>query len=178
MTTVLLCDAHYLPLREIGLEHAIYLLVSGKAEAVYTAEGVIPVARLGLAPSAVENWSVKLGSLIEDGKFVVPSAIRLYRAVAYRLAGLRPSRHLVFKRDRHTCQYCGAKGELTLDHVMPSSRGGQDTWENLVAACGPCNHGKANRTPEEAGMRLASKPRRFVAQVSWDVLARLTGCPA
>lgn len=178
MTTVLLCDSHYMPLREIGLEHAVYLLVSGKAEPVFSVQGITPVARLGLAPSAVVNWQGKLAHLIEDGHFLVPSAIRLYRAIAYRLASLRPSRHLVFRRDRHTCQYCGHKGELTLDHVMPQSRGGADTWENLVTACAPCNQAKANRTPDEAGMRLLTTPRRYAAGVSWDALAKLAGCLA
>lgn len=178
MTKVLLCDAHYLPVREIGLAHAVALLVAGKAEPIYTVDGLVPVARLGLAPSAIANWSAKLGVLIEGNQFLVPTAIRLFRAIAYRLAGLRPSRHGVFKRDRHTCQYCGSKGELTLDHVLPSSRGGLDTWENLTAACAPCNHTKGNRTPEEAGMRLATTPRRFVLTVSWEALGTLTGALA
>ena len=178
MTTVLLCDAHYLPMREIGLEHVVYLLVSGKAEPIYTADGFTPVARLGLAPSAIANWSRKLAGLIDGETFLVPQAIRLFRALAYRLASMRPSRHLVFKRDRHTCQYCGSKGVLTLDHVLPASRGGQDSWENLVTACGPCNHTKANRTPEEAGMPLRSKPRRYAAGLAWDALDKLVGAPA
>lgn len=175
MTTVLLCDAHYLPVREIALEHAVHLLVSGRAEPVYTANGLEPAARLRLAPSAVENWGRKLTGLIEGDRFVVPAAIRLRVAVAYRLAGRRPTRHAVFRRDRHTCQYCGRGGALTLDHVMPQSRGGGDTWENLVTACAPCNHAKANRTPDEAGMRLASTPRRYAPMVSWDALAKLAG---
>ena len=132
------------------------------------------LARLGLAESAVANWGARLDGLIEDGKFLVPTAIRLHRAIAYRLASLRPSRHLVFKRDKHTCQYCGRRsGPLTLDHVMPASRGGEDTWENLVAACGACNQFKANRTPEEAGMRLASQPRRYVASFNWEIMDKL-----
>ena len=178
MATVLLCDAHYLPVREICIEHAIHLLMNGKAKPIYSTEGLAPVARLGLARSAVANWSQRLGNLIENGHFLVPTAIRLFRAIAYRLAGLRPSRHLVFKRDRHTCQYCGDKGELTLDHVMPQSRGGQDTWENLVTACSPCNHSKANRTPGEANMKLLTVPRRYQTGISWDALAKLERCLA
>jgi hypothetical protein len=175
MTTVLLCDAHYLPLREIGVEHAVYLLFTGKASPVYTEAGLVPVAKLGLAPSAVANWATRLDGLIEGDKFLVPQAIRLHRAIAYRLATLRPNRQHVFRRDKHTCQYCGHKAELTLDHVMPASRGGGDTWENLVAACAPCNQYKANRTPEEAGMQLATKPKRLATAVPWDALAKLLG---
>jgi hypothetical protein len=170
----MLCDAHYMPVQEICVEHAVYLLMTGKAQPMYLADGLVPVARLGLADSAVANWSGKLDGLIEDGKFLVPTAIRLRRAIAYRLASLRPSRHLVFKRDKHTCQYCGRRsGPMTLDHVMPQSRGGEDTWENLVAACASCNGLKANRTPEEAGMRLASQPRRYVASFNWDIMDKL-----
>lgn len=69
------------------------------------------------------------------------------------------SKRNVFKRDRHTCQYCNGQGkELTLDHVLPRSKGGQTVWTNIVTACEPCNKKKANMTPEEAGMKLAKKP--------------------
>ena len=66
----------------------------------------------------------------------------------------------VLRRDGHRCQYCGSAERLTLDHVLPRSRGGKDAWENLVAACTPCNNKKSNRTPEEAGMPLARRPFR------------------
>jgi HNH endonuclease len=63
----------------------------------------------------------------------------------------------IYLRDNHTCQYCSRKfhaSELTLDHVLPRSRGGRNTWENLVTACRKCNQAKDSRTPEEAGMKL------------------------
>lgn len=176
--SVVLCDAYYLPVREISVEHAVHLLFSGKAEPLYVADGLEAVAKLGIAPSARANWSGRFPDLIVEDKFLVPMGIRLHRAIAYRLASLRPSRQMVFKRDRHMCQYCGARGELTLDHVLPQSRGGPDTWENLVAACTPCNQRKANRTPDEAGMRLSSLPRRYTPNVYMDAMAKLTGCPA
>lgn len=69
----------------------------------------------------------------------------------------------LFARDRHLCMYCGqqyTRSELTRDHVMPLSRGGQDTWENVVAACLPCNVRKSNRTPQQAGMPLLAVPFR------------------
>lgn len=71
------------------------------------------------------------------------------------------SRRNIFARDKHRCQYCGqrpAKQELTIDHVMPRSRGGRDTWDNLVLACVKCNVTKGNKTPDEANMRLLKKP--------------------
>jgi 5-methylcytosine-specific restriction endonuclease McrA len=69
----------------------------------------------------------------------------------------------VLARDRETCQYCGAqpgRAHLTIDHVLPRAQGGNTTWENVVAACSACNHRKANRTPQQAGMALAHSPRR------------------
>jgi 5-methylcytosine-specific restriction endonuclease McrA len=69
----------------------------------------------------------------------------------------------LFARDRHLCMYCGqqyTRSELTRDHVMPLSRGGLDAWENVVAACLPCNVRKSNRTPQQAGMPLLAIPFR------------------
>lgn len=72
-----------------------------------------------------------------------------------------PSRKNLFIRDNHTCQFCGrdfTKGELTIDHVLPRAKGGRTIWTNIVACCSACNSKKGNRTPEEAGMILLSKP--------------------
>ena len=101
------------------------------------------------------------------------------------------SRRNIYKRDRYTCQYCGAQPgteELTLDHVVPRSQGGISTWENCVLACVGCNKRKADRTPEQAGMPLRKKPvrpmwrplyatrdvridrwTRFVSEAYWNV---------
>lgn len=76
---------------------------------------------------------------------------------------IRYNRRNIMARDEHTCQYCGKRlpeSQLTLEHVLPVSKGGDDTWENVVAACRTCNNGKANRTPQEAGMKLLRPPRR------------------
>lgn len=66
-------------------------------------------------------------------------------------------RDRILERDRRTCAYCGGRA-ATIDHLLPRSRGGGDTWLNLVAACAPCNGSKADRTPEEAGMKLLWEP--------------------
>jgi 5-methylcytosine-specific restriction endonuclease McrA len=80
------------------------------------------------------------------------------------------SRRAVFARDDHRCQYCGGVAD-SIDHVMPRSRGGMNVWENVTAACRPCNLRKRDRTPEEAGMRLASEPHapRELAWISVSV---------
>jgi 5-methylcytosine-specific restriction endonuclease McrA len=108
---------------------------------------------------------------IEDGPHVVasstrlfplPCVIRLRRTVrwAHRFRVVFNKRN-VLKRDGNCCQYCGrTHRELTLDHVLPVSRGGRDDWENVVTACRDCNRTKGNRTPEEAGLALIAQPRR------------------
>lgn len=75
-----------------------------------------------------------------------------------RINSKKPSRALILRRDDHRCQYCGADRNLTIDHVLPQSRGGGDTWDNLVACCYDCNNSKDNRTPEEWGVPLLKRP--------------------
>jgi len=93
----------------------------------------------------------------------VPEVITLSEYDRLPSAAVTFSRRNIFKRDRFTCQYCGAQPgseELTLDHVIPRSQGGESRWENCVLACLACNKRKADRTPEQAGMRLRRKPVR------------------
>ena len=92
----------------------------------------------------------------------LPAVLRLFRYVPLRKRVPALTRELVLVRDAFTCQYCGAEpgaAALTLDHVMPRSRGGPRTWQNMVAACAPCNRAKGSRTPTEAGMELRTRPR-------------------
>lgn len=91
-----------------------------------------------------------------------PSVIRLYQYIHLPYKNIVLSRYNVMKRDGNHCQYCGTSRKLTIDHVLPRSRGGMDTWENLTTACDQCNVSKGDRTPEEAGMRLHQKPFRPV----------------
>ena len=96
-------------------------------------------------------------------KFIVPEVIVLNVFNSFIRKEVRFSRRNIFQRDKNTCQYCGrrfSKLDLTIDHVVPRSRGGRDTWENLVLACVKCNVRKGNRTPEEAGLRLIRSPRK------------------
>lgn len=76
---------------------------------------------------------------------------------------IRFSRHNIFARDNHVCQYCGKtfpRKQLNLDHVIPRSRGGRSNWENIVTSCVPCNFKKGGRTPEEANMKLLRRPKK------------------
>ena len=79
------------------------------------------------------------------------------------------SRRAVFARDDYRCQYCGRQAD-SIDHVMPRSRGGEHVWENVAAACRPCNLTKRDRTPDEAGMRLA-RPCRAPRATAWVVVS-------
>jgi 5-methylcytosine-specific restriction endonuclease McrA len=95
----------------------------------------------------------------------VPEVLTLTRHDRPRPNAVSFCRRNVFKRDHSTCQYCGGRPgneELTIDHVIPRAQGGQTTWENCVLACVACNARKANRTPEQAGMKLRRLPTRPV----------------
>jgi 5-methylcytosine-specific restriction endonuclease McrA len=117
----------------------------------------------------------------EDGMFIhssqfafrVPSVIRLleFRRIPFQTRAL--SRKNVLLRDRYTCQFCGRvtpAHELTLDHVIPRSRGGRTDWDNLVACCHRCNNLKGDRLPEEAGLRLLRPPHPFTLHTSRQIM--------
>lgn len=117
------------------------------------------------------------GTVLRSESFVVasPSVIRLRYMVKVpfiRRAAL--SRRAIFARDDHRCQYCGERAD-SIDHVLPRSRGGQHTWENVAAACRPCNLVKRDRTPDEAGMRLR-RPCRAPRATAWVVVS-VSGIP-
>ena len=102
-----------------------------------------------------------------------PSVIRLteYRHIPFERRSL--SRKNILLRDHSCCQYCGKQfspAELTLDHIVPRSRGGESTWDNLVACCKRCNHKKGSRTPEESGMDLLRRPRAFSLHVNRQIM--------
>ncbi len=99
----------------------------------------------------------------------VPEVVTLAGYDRLPTAAVTFSRRNIFKRDRFTCQYCGdqpGSEELTLDHVIPRARGGESRWDNCVLACIDCNKRKADRTPEQAGMRLRKQP----VQPAWRPL--------
>ncbi|BAU66341.1 HNH endonuclease [Stanieria sp. NIES-3757] len=152
MGKVLVLNASYEPLNITSWRRAVVLLIKGKAE-----------------------------QLEHNGMFLyadvpLPTVIRLryYVRVPYKEIPL--TRRNVLERDRHTCQYCRAKNEqLTLDHVIPRSRGGGDTWENLVAACVRCNVKKGSRTPKEANMALLTQPRRPHSSLHFEIVKYTQG---
>ncbi len=89
----------------------------------------------------------------------LPSVVRLNRYIRKPFREINLNRKNILRRDRHICQYCGKNSKpMTVDHIIPKSYGGDDSWENLVTACLACNNRKADRTPEEANMKLIRKP--------------------
>ncbi len=139
---VLVLNQNYEPLNVTRVRRAVVLVHQGKAEMLENGIGVIHTAQAALE---------------------IPSVIRLPRLVKRPRRERKMSRYEVLVRDAFTCQYCGRQHhDVTIDHVIPRSRQGDHTWENVVCACGRCNRGKAGRTPGEAGMRLSRQPFRPV----------------
>ncbi len=146
MSKVLVLNASYEPLNVTNWQRAVGLVVKGKAE-------------------QLEHN----GKMLYPG-FPLPTVIRLRHYVRLPYKEVALTRRNVLHRDSHTCQYCGYEGEdLTLDHVVPRSRGGLDTWENIVTACVRCNVRKGNRTPKEADMRLRRPPYRPSGGLQFEV---------
>lgn len=138
---VLILNQNYEPMSVINVKKAIVLLYLGKAELVEAYDG-----------KRVHSVSMAMP---------FPSIVRLSVFVRVPFKKIILSRKNILRRDGHRCQFCGrADIPLTVDHVLPISRGGEDTWENLVCACVKCNNKKGDRTPEEALMPLRRKPMR------------------
>ncbi|MGP3972033.1 HNH endonuclease [Streptomyces sp. 6N223] len=138
MRQTLVLNASYEPLSTVPLRRAVVLVIQHKA--------VVEHAHPGLRVRAA---AVDLP---------VPQVIRLRRFVRVPFRQRAPwSRRGVLVRDRHRCAYCGRRA-TTIDHIVPRSQGGGDTWLNTVAACAEDNHRKADRTPAQAGMRLLITP--------------------
>ena len=147
-------NATYEPLSVVPARRAACLVIADKADLIADDGHVLHSARLSL-PS--------------------PSVIRLRYVVKVPYSRRTAmSRRALFARDDYSCQYCGGFAD-SLDHVVPRSRGGQHTWENVAAACRPCNLRKRDRTPSEAGMNLA-RPPRAPREQAW-VTAAVTQVP-
>ena len=104
---------------------------------------------------------IKGNPIVTDkDKFKRPTVIRLLKYVSVPVRKVQLCRQNIFKRDEFKCLYCGSEKNLTIDHIMPSSRGGSNSWENLATCCKGCNNKKDNKTPEEANMHLSTIPFR------------------
>jgi 5-methylcytosine-specific restriction endonuclease McrA len=131
---VLVLNSTLSPINITSWRRAILLLIKEKAETVEPSNRLV------------------------NNKFILPLVIRLKKYIPLPFSGVVLSRKNIFLRDNYICQYCGRHGDLTIDHVIPRSKGGQDSWTNAVVCCVRCNNKKGDKTPEETGMKLGRTP--------------------
>ncbi len=146
MAQVLVLNASYEPLNITTWRRATVLMMKGKAETL---------------EEDSNHWIRKNTKL--------PTVIRLRYFIKVPFRELALTRKNLLQRDSNSCQYCGYKGEkLSVDHVVPRSRGGSDSWENVTTACLSCNVLKGNRTPHEANMTLRTKPYKPLSTLNFE----------
>ncbi len=138
---VLVLNASYEPINVCTVRRAAVLILKNRAEVLEKGD-----------------WALHAESLTLDRPVVIRllTYVRIPRDAHRR----KITRRAVFARDRWTCQYCGhERGNLTVDHVIPRSKGGPSTWENIVTCCAPCNRRKGDRLPKQANMVPARAPK-------------------
>jgi len=165
---VLVLNRGYAATRVVPVRQAFMLLFRRVAEVISVVDGRweqfdltswIEIADLQRRYESGDHEWIRTASR----EVAVPRIIRLQLCNRQPDHHVRLNRRNLYARDGNCCQYCGRRfpiSELSIDHVMPQSRGGENTWSNLVCACVRCNARKGNRTPREAGMALVKKPRR------------------
>ena len=158
-TGVLVLNRVYQPVHITSVRRAFSLLYQGAAKAIDEQFQLF----------YFESWAALAAAAHQDAIGTVGRRIRVPRVIVLMVYERMPktrvrfSRFNIYARDENTCQYCGERlprAELNLDHVVPRSRGGATTWENVVCSCVPCNLRKGGRSPAEAGMRLLRPPFR------------------
>lgn len=136
---VLVLNATYEPINVCSVQRAVVLVLKAKAE-------------------VLEGAAHRLRTC--ETSLTLPLVIRLsYYVRVPRNESRKITRRAVFARDGYSCQYCGSGAKLTMDHVVPRSRGGNSSWENVVTSCAPCNHRKGDRLPHEIQMFPRTNPR-------------------
>jgi 5-methylcytosine-specific restriction endonuclease McrA len=146
LSKVLVLNASYEPLNICTWRRAVVLLMKGKAE------------------------QIEHNGKLLYAEFPLPTVIRLRNYVKIPYKEISLSRRNVLHRDSYTCQYCfERRHDLTIDHIVPRSRGGMDSWDNVVAACLRCNVKKGDRTPKEANMPLSIVARKPLSHVHFEI---------
>lgn len=156
MKRALLLNADWAPLHFISDWRAIRLVLKGRAEIISVSDGQ-------------SVWEETFNTVSQ--RIPIPATLRLLERVNKKWKAPRFRKKVLFNRDNWSCQFCGVKlrwDNVTIDHVMPRSRGGQTTWLNCVTACRPCNRRKDDRTPDEANMKLAKQPALPSTLHFWD----------
>jgi 5-methylcytosine-specific restriction endonuclease McrA len=151
---ILLLNSDYRVLRFVDWSRALKLLLKNKVDIIDFWEGV-------------EIRTV-------DGSIVLPATIRLRNQVRFHRAKIKFSKNLIKRRDNYKCQYCGKiedRKKLTIDHVVPVSKGGESSFVNCVTACYKCNNKKNNSLLSETNMRLRKKPMRPLYSIHFGLNA-------
>lgn len=181
-TRVLVLNKYYAPVNVCTVRTAFTKLVSGIAEAILVDNGmavnhdfnswaeISELKRMYETPEEIDWVHTPSTS------FIVPRVIRLLTFDKIQMEYVKLTRRNVFERDKYTCQYCGKifsrnHNGLNIEHVVPRSQGGKNTWTNLVCSCIKCNQKKANKTPREAGMKLLRKP--FKPESNFNIKMKL-----
>ena len=151
MVQVLVLNASYEPLNITTWRRATVLMLKGKAERLE------------------ENPNLKIRPDTN-----LPTVIRLRNFIKVPYRDIPLTRKNILQRDNNCCQYCGYQGpKLSIDHILPRSKGGSDEWENVTTACLSCNVIKGNRTPEEANMNLKTKPHKPLNNLSFEATRQI-----
>lgn len=158
-SSVLVLNSLYQAVQITGVRRAFRLFYAGRARALAPCFTAYDFENWCDLPVGMRDEAIRTPERV----IRVPRVIQLvyYDRVPNR--GIRFTRRNVFYRDRNRCQYCGRvlpQRQLNLDHVVPLSRGGRTSWDNIVTACVPCNSRKGNRTPAQAGMALVRAPKK------------------
>jgi CRISPR/Cas system Type II protein with McrA/HNH and RuvC-like nuclease domain len=155
MPQTLILNKNGKPLKEVDWKKGLSLVINNKADVVST-----------------YNKEIKT----KEGNFKLPKIIILLKEINFEWHHSKFCKKNVFKRDRCVCQYCCQrfeKQELTLDHVLPKSRGGETKWHNIVTCCKTCNFKKGDRTPEECEMELLNTPFAPRTLIFYEALHRI-----
>lgn len=172
-SSVLVLNRSFYPVHVTTVRRAFCLLYSGIAKVVDAQYNLFDF----------KSWTEISLSLSDEVIGTVDRLIKVPRVIIiltfdrFPKRGVRFNRYNIFTRDRNTCQYCGEhfpRGELSLDHVVPISRGGRTTWSNVICSCVECNKRKGGRLPEEAGMKLRKKPVKPAWNPEFSVSFRYT----
>jgi 5-methylcytosine-specific restriction endonuclease McrA len=165
---VLVLNRFYIAVRVVTVRRAFIMLYSASAEVIHIEDGQFANYDF---PSWCAMSSMQFSAVDEEDDFVrtvslqiqIPRVVRLVRYERVPIQQLRFNRRNLLARDEHRCQYCGRTppiNQLSMDHVVPRSRGGETSWENVVCSCLTCNSKKGGRTPSEARMKLIRKPKQ------------------
>lgn len=152
---VLVLNASFEPINVCTARRAVILILKGVALAEESSSSWIHSSRVSIP---------------------MPSVIRLMEYIHIPFERKSLSRKNILLRDHNTCQYCAKvfpPPDLTLDHIVPRSHGGDSTWDNLVASCRACNNRKGSRSPEEAGMKLLKRPQAYNLHVNRQIIRYL-----